>query len=829
MAATLTIWKYYIIEPELAINLCTNPSAETAIAGYFAGTNCTVTQSSEQARRGKYSVKGVPTGADTAAYIYTTITPTAVAHAFSVDVYGVAGVHYTAQIQLAADGTVRGTTAFIGNGHWQRITVTGTMTAAPHNLIVERVASQGTVAAFYADGWLFKTGADNNYFDGDSIDRYMDTPQFYWNGTPHASTSTRLASTRAGGTLLDISDYAIVTGIHGLGLTSFDTNTSGLALGGELYQNSHANARQFSLICVAEIDSTAAYGTLQRKLARLQKAVNPKRMKTDQPLRLMIVGYDDAGTEASDRVIIECIYQDGLPGSLTGRKIPFVLTFRQCDPTIKADGMIVTSLAATGAEVTTTTAAGACSILIVDESTGAGSSLSNFSGAELDVIFDNVGGEYIFGSFANYGDANGDGIVYRNSAGTISSLGSGAVATLNAAIIGLDGKLYVGGTGANIGGVAAADYIASWNGTAWAALQGGFNNAVHTLCLDNLGNLYAGGTFTQATTGPVTVNYVAKWNGSAWSAIGGATKGVSGGAIPVISILSLPDNKIVLCGAFTSAGGDAAIKYLAIYNPVTDAFSSIGEIPNAAVYKLLYDSTSGILYAFGSFTEIGGVAASYAAYWDGSNWNQMPGVNGTLYYAKLGHGNIVYAMGEFTIGGMAYTLSIAKWTGSLWQLVEYKGGPTQFWWNYKRLTNQVYMTAYTAGITNPSFTIPAVSAITNSTEGDIYPILTLDATGYYIHSLWNRTTGDRIYLNGLKVGLGEKIELVFSPTGYTITSNLRGDMRSSVLSGSTPNFRLRPGVNYVSCFVYPSPTAAVTIPLKYTPGGYLSLDETVFE
>ena len=95
MTATLTSWKYFVVEPEAAINLCVNPSAESAIAGIYAGTNCTVTQSSEQARYGKYSVKGVPTGANTTAYIYTTITPTAGSHTFSVAVYGVAGVHYT--------------------------------------------------------------------------------------------------------------------------------------------------------------------------------------------------------------------------------------------------------------------------------------------------------------------------------------------------------------------------------------------------------------------------------------------------------------------------------------------------------------------------------------------------------------------------------------------------------------------------------------------------------------------------------------------------------------------------------------------------------------
>lgn len=147
---------------------------------------------------------------------------------------------------------------------------------------------------------------------------------------------------------------------------------------------------------------------------------------------------------------------------------------------------------------------------------------------------------------------------------------------------------------------------------------------------------------------------------------------------------------------------------------------------------------------------------------------------------------------------------------------------------YRKLTKQIVISGY-ASSGSTTYTIPAVSTITNSTEGNIYPSVTLDATGYYVYSLYNRSTGERIFLNGLQVYTGEKIELIFSPNGYTITSNIRGDMRSAVLSGSSPTFSLQPGANYVSCFVHPSPTAAVTIPLKYPAAAYISLNETVYE
>lgn len=821
MSATLRDWKIYIIEPEAATNLCANPSVETAVAGYYSGTNCTVTQSSEQARRGKYSAKGVPTGLDTSAYIYTTVVATAVSHTFSVDLYGVAGVNYTVQIQNTG-GTVIASTAVIGNGHWQRVSVTGTLTAASYNFIVERNASQNTTAAFYADGWLVKVGSDNNYFDGDSVDRHLDTPQFYWTGTPHASTSVRLATTRAGGTLLDLDDYCRVRFINGLGLTGMITNTSGLALGGELYQNTHANSRVFQLICQSSISSTAAYGTLQRKLARLEKALNPKRMKTDQPLRMMIVGLDSAGTEASDRVIIECAYEGGLEGALTSRVLDYALTFRQFDPTIKADGMIVTSLSPS----TTEPSGEYGSVLMVSDDTGtttriaAGSSPGDYV---KDVVFDDNGGIYFIGYFEDWGGANGDGIVYRNSAGTISSLGSGAADSAEAGMICSDGKLYLVGSDPNIGGVAAADFIGRWTGSAWEAVgSSGLNGSAYCITEDSEGNIYVGGAFT--TAGGVTVNRFAKHTISSgdWAALGSGTVGFSGGS--VWSMVCLPDNKIIMGGDMANGGGEAAYDYLVTWDGTS--YGQLETAPNGSIKKLIYDKKAGILYAFGAFTEIGGVAANYAAYWDGSNWNPMPGATSIIYYATLTPYGV---QANSTFPALQLSNRFAYWDGATWRANEIGCNKGMIGIFYRNLTREYLVsTTYNAGDAI-AWTFPAVSAITNSTEGDIYPSLTLDATGYYIHSLWNRTTGDRIYLNGLKVGLGEKIELVFSPTGYTITSNLRGDMRSSVLSGSSPTFHLQPGANYVSCFVYPSPTAAVTIPLKYPPAGYISLNETVYE
>ena len=94
-------------------------------------------------------------------------------------------------------------------------------------------------------------------------------------------------------------------------------------------------------------------------------------------------------------------------------------------------------------------------------------------------------------------------------------------------------NLYVGGIFRNAAGIATADYIAKWNGSAWSALgsngsgNGALNDVVYALAVSGT-DLYVGGDFINAA-GIATADYVAKWNGSAWSALG--SNGSGNGAL----------------------------------------------------------------------------------------------------------------------------------------------------------------------------------------------------------------------------------------------------------------------------------------------------------
>ena len=80
------------------------------------------------------------------------------------------------------------------------------------------------------------------------------------------------------------------------------------------------------------------------------------------------------------------------------------------------------------------------------------------------------------------------------------------------------GVLLVGGEFTDAGGNAAADRIASWNGSAWSPVGSAsdqLNGGVFAIAYAN-GKIYAGGTFTNAGGDP-NADFLAVWNGQTWA------------------------------------------------------------------------------------------------------------------------------------------------------------------------------------------------------------------------------------------------------------------------------------------------------------------------
>jgi hypothetical protein len=141
------------------------------------------------------------------------------------------------------------------------------------------------------------------------------------------------------------------------------------------------------------------------------------------------------------------------------------------------------------------------------------------------------------------------------------------------------GALYVGGSFTNAAVLGGADYIAKWNGSAWSALgtnnvgNGMLNDVVLGLACSG-SDLYVGGQFTNAA-GIAEADNVAKWNGSAWSALG--SDGAGGGALTGwVESLAVSGTDLYAGGSFANAAGIPTADYVARWSliPFTDIADS---------------------------------------------------------------------------------------------------------------------------------------------------------------------------------------------------------------------------------------------------------------
>lgn len=245
------------------------------------------------------------------------------------------------------------------------------------------------------------------------------------------------------------------------------------------------------------------------------------------------------------------------------------------------------------------------------------------------------------------------------------------------------GDLYAAGFFTNVDGIAAADYIARWNGTSWSALgtgtnvlspgTGAGNVGVFDIAFDSAGNLYATGNFKVNGI----ANYVAKWNGSEWSGLGS----VSSFSNPGRAVAVDSSDNIYVGGQFVDVAGIGAADYIAKWNGTS--WSSLGSSPALTSYvQSLALSPSGNLYVGTFSTNVGGVAsADYIAKWNGSSWAGLGSTNAgdgrmvfpprtikvdyrtgsDILYVGLQYPYLKDATGNFTQTGF-----LQKWDGNGW-------------------------------------------------------------------------------------------------------------------------------------------------------------------
>ena len=165
---------------------------------------------------------------------------------------------------------------------------------------------------------------------------------------------------------------------------------------------------------------------------------------------------------------------------------------------------------------------------------------------------------YVGGDFISwYGITNAHGIVSWNGS-AFAAVGTGIEAggVVSALALDLDGSVIAGGTFSTAGGV-TVNHIARWHPSSglWRSLFANFGAPINAIAVDTAGIVYAGGTSNTSLPAP----YLNAYAGS-WYPLG---SGVNG-SVDALSVL--PDRRLLVGGAFTTAGGSTLRDRSALWN-----------------------------------------------------------------------------------------------------------------------------------------------------------------------------------------------------------------------------------------------------------------------
>jgi phage-related protein len=106
--------------------------------------------------------------------------------------------------------------------------------------------------------------------------------------------------------------------------------------------------------------------------------------------------------------------------------------------------------------------------------------------------------------------------------------------------------------------------------------------------------------------------------------------------------------------------------------------------------------------------------------------------------------------------------------------------------------------------------------VVNPGNSNTYPIITITGPGV-LRSIKNYSTGKFIWFN-LLIQSGEVVEISLDPDNIYVTSNVRGNLLSSVLAGSNlTELYLKPGKNIISTFISGDRDITTGASIRFTP------------
>jgi len=223
---------------------------------------------------------------------------------------------------------------------------------------------------------------------------------------------------------------------------------------------------------------------------------------------------------------------------------------------------------------------------------------------------------YVAGEFTAIAGSARNRVARLNADGSIdNTFAPGAIngTSIRALLLQPDGKLVIGGNFTTVQGSARVA-VARLN--ADGGLDGTFNanvtgagSEVIALGRQSDGDIFFGGYFT--TVGGFTQRYLAGVTSTGAILPAGFVIAADTGNETIFSITVQPDDKIVVGGSFTTAGGSARSN-LARFNAGGSVDATFAPNPNARVYTTSLQSDGNIVVG-GSFAQIGGGNRQYIA------------------------------------------------------------------------------------------------------------------------------------------------------------------------------------------------------------------------
>lgn len=273
------------------------------------------------------------------------------------------------------------------------------------------------------------------------------------------------------------------------------------------------------------------------------------------------------------------------------------------------------------------------------------------------------GSLFAAGSFIKIGGADVRSIASSNGA-CWADFQNGSFSPFECSLI-FDGKLILGGSMNNMGGVTGTRGIAAWDGSVFTPFSNGISNIVKTLCEFN-GDLYVGGAFSNID-GDRDNDWLLRWTGSAWEPLRDEDNGIW----PTKSIIGLHEwnSKLVAIGSTGATWNiDGYAREIAAWNGTTwEAFD-----PTSGENTLggaLYTYSGDLLATMANTSDSGTVHR-----WDGSSWTAMGGVFDAPPQQFITYSGGLYVCGGFKYCGATQVNGIARWNGSSW--VSVGGGVT---------------------------------------------------------------------------------------------------------------------------------------------------------